>query len=177
MSRKKGKGIYNKYKGYARPEIQHYCKENLIKEEDFRFLSMNQWQNVYDKVLDNFVDYEYARYNGLHWFNINGGRKKEIFYMYDSRDDWEWVLKLPEIVRESEEMLYLLLDEGGIKSKFWIAEGKANVIAKLLHEELVNDDYYIVQKKYEWMITKNHHEMISFIGRQDKLNIEVLKNS
>ena len=174
MSRKKQKGIFNKYKGYLRAEVQRYCRENSIKEEEFHFLSLNQWQNVYDKVLDNFVDYKYSHYNGLHWFNTNGVGKKG-FYVYDSREDWDWVLKLPEIVGDSEEMLYLLLEEGGMKSKFWIAEGKADIIARLLYEGLFNDDYYIVHKKYNWMITRNHHEMICFIGEEDKLNIEVLK--
>lgn len=62
-------------------------------------------------------------------------------------------------------MVYLLLDEEGVREKFWIAEGTPQRIAELLYEEVhCNCDYYIVDKKYNWLITCNHHEIIQFIG-------------
>lgn len=39
------------------------------------------------------------------------------------------------------------------------------VIAELLYEEVhCGCDYYIVDKKYNWLVTCNHHDIIQFIG-------------
>ena len=40
------------------------------------------------------------------------------------------------------------------------------VIAELIYEEVHWDcDYYIVDKKYNWLITCNHHDIIQFVGK------------
>lgn len=37
MGKHKQKGPFNCYKGELRGEIQHFCRENAISEEDFIF--------------------------------------------------------------------------------------------------------------------------------------------
>lgn len=165
----------NEYKGLLRKEIQSYCKDNSIKNEDFHFLSLYQWQNVYDKILENFADYAWTRHNGLHWLNTNGIYKKSVCYSFDSREQWDWILKLPDMLENTEEMLYFVLEEEGQKSKFWIAEGKMKTIAQIIYEGLFDDDYYIVDKKYRWMITRNHHGVVAFVGEVPIVKFEEMK--
>lgn len=37
----------------VRLEIAKYCRDNLVSKEDFRFLGIYEWENVYDKVLEH----------------------------------------------------------------------------------------------------------------------------
>lgn len=173
---KRKKGIWNNYKGGLRIAVQRFCDENHIDEETFRFLSIYQWEDVYQKVIGNFVDKSRGYQAGLHWLNTNGvfREDKEIQAVFDSRDSWGWVLELPGLVDEGKEMAYLLLEESGQWEKFWIGEGTLDGIARILEEGLYSSDYYIVDKKYRWMITCNHHGCVVFVG--DGLNMDRIED-
>lgn len=167
----KEKGIYNEYKGFVRPEIQTYCREHHIEENEFHFINIYKWESVYYKVMENF--FEESEKNKrrcwwkLHWSNTNGGLLPAET-CFDSRGCYEWILKIPELIKEKDKMVYLLLDEGisAGREKFWIAEGNTTIIAELLYEEVhCGCDYYIVDKKYNWLITCNHHDIIQFVGK------------
>lgn len=164
----KEKGIWNKYKGFVRAEIQTYCREHHIEENEFHFINIHKWESIYYQVMENFLEESEKNTRqcwwSLHWSNVNGGLlPAEI--SFDSYGCYDWILQLPEFIKEKDKMVYLLLDEEGVKEKFWIAEGTPERIAELLYEEVhCNCDYYIVDKKYKWLITCDHHEIIQFIG-------------
>ena len=134
-----------------------------IPTEKFHFVSMYNWEDIYQKVLSNFADWKWIRQNkSLHWLNVNGILAKDVVvrYSFDSRDQWDWILKLPDLI--GDNIVYLLIEE---VSKFWVAQGDPTTIAQILHEGLYDLDYYIVDRKYQWMITCNHHQMILFMQK------------
>ena len=94
----KKKGIFNIFKGAVREDILKYCEEKNIKESEFRPVSIYQWEDIYNKIVDEFVDKTTYYKQGLHWLNINCyfRKEKEIQYSYDSRDNW--ILYLLEFV-------------------------------------------------------------------------------
>lgn len=159
----KKKGIFNIFKGAVREDILKYCEEKNIKEREFRMVSIYRWEDVYNKVIDEFVDKTKSYKQGLHWLNIDCcfHKEKKIQYSYDSRDNWEWILNLREFVENTEKQAYYLVEEG---TKFWIFEGTLDRISEMVYEGFFLHDYYIVDKKYQWMITCNHHEGILFAG-------------
>ncbi|MDE7367278.1 MAG: hypothetical protein K2N24_07980, partial [Lachnospiraceae bacterium] len=69
--------IYHKWRG-LRLEITEYITQHRIPESNFRFLGIYEWKNIYDKVLERFVDEQYSRKHGLHWSNTNDGFQKSI---------------------------------------------------------------------------------------------------
>lgn len=158
-----------------RLEIAEYCRDNHISEEDFCFLGIYQWQNVYDKVLECFVDKQYARKNGLYWANINGGFRKVVQRIYSFQEgvgnnlSYEWIEKLPEIVKC--EKVYLLLEE--YSQKYWIAECSPSVVHLIINEAVGHIDYYITDKKFNWLITQNHHNIVQFLG--EGLEVDVIE--
>ncbi len=87
-----------------RLEVIRYCKEKDIPESDFRFLGIYEWQNVYGRLLEKFVDGEYARGHGLYWSNIEGGLRKDMEKIYsfvvgsENYVSYEWMESLAEIV-------------------------------------------------------------------------------
>jgi len=160
---KKKKGVFNFFRGGCRADILKYCEEQQIPKDQFCPLSIPKWQDIYEKVVDNFRDKSKDYKQGLHWLNITGDfrKGKQIVHAFDSREQWEWIYKLPSLVDGTDKIAYLLIEEG---NKFWIFEGVLERIAQILYEGFYLDDYYIVDRKYRWMVTCNHHMIILFIG-------------
>ena len=82
-------------------------------------------------------------------------------------------------------MVYFLIDKGNrdwyFGEIFWIFEGYVPELIKVL--DLLNDtafllhgwlDYYIISKKYTWLIGFNHHDIISCLG--EGLNLDCFQN-
>ena len=166
--------MYNKWKG-LRLEITQYCQENNILENDFRFLGIYEWQNVYDRLLKKFVEERYAKEYGLDWSNIRGGFRKDIDRIYtfqggyENNASYEWIEKLSEIVKC--ETVYLFLEERKQKAKYWIAECTPSVVYRII--DVNPTDYYITNKKFDWLITENHHDIVQFIGKG--LDVDIIK--
>jgi len=157
--------VLHKWTG-VRLEVAQFCQENRILQDDFHFLGIYEWQNIYDKVLEHFVDEQYARRNGLYWANTNDGFRQDIPVIYVFQEgvndclSYEWIERLPEIVRCDK--VYLLLEEGS--QKYWIAESSPSVVGMIINEAIGHTDYYITDKKFNWLISANHHNIVQFIG-------------
>ena len=168
---------YHKWKG-LRLEVVQYCQENHISEKDFRLLGIHEWKNIYDSVLEHFVDEWYARNCGLYWSNIENGFKKNIDRIYafaegvGNNASYEWIEHLAEIV--NCEKVYLLLEEDKQRAKYWIAECNPEIVHFIINEALEPIDYYITDKKFNWLITENHHDFVQFIG--EGLDVEIIKD-
>lgn len=143
----------------------------------FHRLGSDRWQSVYASITEKFADKTRTWKNGLHWASINGYSPKVMAELQGCfpADSQNWFRLLPEILPKSGDgMVYFLLDLGGdwyCGEKFWIFEAGTAELVKAL--ELLNQnaflglgwpDYYIVSKKYNWIIGYNHHDIVSLIG-------------
>ena len=168
---------YKKWNG-LRLEVAKYCQENKIYENDFRFLGIYEWQNVYERLLKTFVDERYARKCGLHWSNIEAGFREDIDKIYIFREGsehhalYEWIERLPEIVKC--EKVYLFLEDYQQAAKYWAAECNTSVVPLIINDALYPADYYITDKKFSWLITENHHDIVQFIGKG--LDVDIIKD-
>lgn len=164
--------LFHKWKG-LRLELSQYTAEHNISENTFRFLGIYEWQNVYSKVLEAFVDEQYSRTNGIHWSNINNGFRKDIDIIYyfqihpENNITYEWIEKLPEII--NDDKVYLIMEDA-LLSKYWLAECTPSVIDFIINDTYSVGDYYITDKKFNWLITENHHDFIKFLGKGLDLN-------
>ncbi len=168
--------LYNKWNG-LRLDIVKYCKENNISKYDFRFLGIYEWQNVYYNVLKHFVKESYSIKNGLYWSNIENGFKEYINKIYVFQEGiknnagYEWLERLSEIVKC--EKVYILIEEDNQNTKYWVAECKPSVVHLIINEAIEPTDYYITDKKFNWLITENHHDIVQFIG--EGLDADIIK--
>lgn len=168
--------LSHKWTGFRR-ELAEYMAEHKIPERDFRFLGIYEWKNVYDKVLEHFVDGQYARACGLHWSNIENGFQRDIGRIYDfayeGENSWQWLERLPEIVK-CEKVYLFLEDDERQRSKYWIAVCSPAVVHLVINDTYLSGDYYITDKKFNWLITENHHEIVHMIGRG--LDVKVIED-
>lgn len=156
-----------------------------ISKDCFQRVRNGKWEEIYQTITQNFANKTKVWKNGLHWANTNGYSPKSMEKLLGCFpvDYATWFYMLPEIIPESG-MVYLLLDYGDrdwyYGEKFWIFESYIPGLVKAL--DLLNKscflgmgwlDYYIVSKKYKWIIGFNHHHRVSVVG--EGLQVDCLK--
>lgn len=161
-----GSQMHHEWSGF-RQELSQYMTEHKIPETEFRFVNIYKWKNIYDKVLEHFIDGQYAKAHGLHWANVEDGFKKGLdriyVFSYRKKDSYKWLERLPEIVKC--EKVYLLLEAWNRQDhKYWIAECSPAVVDLVINDTYLSEDYYITDKKFNWLITGNHHDVVQMIG-------------
>lgn len=157
-------------------------EHELIKQCGFsndRFHKVRnaQYQNVYKQITEKYADKTKIWKNGLHWANTNGYSPKSMqdFAGCFAADFATWFYLLPQIIPD-DSMVYFLIDIGDrdwhLGETFWIFESYIPELIQAL--DLLNStaflsrgwpDYYIVSKKYQWLIGFNHHDVVSCIGK------------
>ncbi len=175
--RKKPRQNDRKYRQHQFPYAwEHECIKQLgISPQFFHKVHSSKWKHIYDQITETFVDKTKTWRNGLHWANTNGYAPKCTRLGAYQTDTEKWFLHLPQIIGDTECNVYFLLDNGGAyeQSKFWIFEVRVKELIQILdlcYETVFLDvglgwpDYYIVSKKYEWLIGYNHHDIVSFVG-------------
>ncbi|MDE6127877.1 MAG: hypothetical protein K2G16_01620 [Lachnospiraceae bacterium] len=171
--------------GIFRLEHEVITKCGILKEH-FHKVSGNQWENIYQKIVEKYADKTKIWKNGLHWANVNGYSPKSMkkFLGCYAVDYATWFYSLPQIIKDEDKMVYFLIDKGSdwyAGEEFWIFESDIPELVKALdvlnHTAFLDNgwlDYYIVSKKYKWIIGCNHHDIISCIG--EGLNLDCFKN-
>ena len=160
----------------VRGDIAKYCKDNNISEKQVKLLGITQWQNVYKKVLDSFVDHSFSYHNGLHWANTNNGIRSDVDMVFAFREgmpdtaSYEWLERLPVIV--GDQKVYLLIEESS--EKYCICECDSSAVHLVINEAIYPSDYYITDKKFNWLISENHHDVVLFLG--NSLNEEKIRS-
>ena len=161
-------------------------KNCAISKNRFHKVKGAQWKNIYKIITEKYADKTKTWKNGLHWANTNGYSPKSMknFLGCFSVDYSTWFHFLPQII-SGNYMVYLLIDKGGdwySGEQFWIFESYIPELIKAL--DLLNQtaflntgwsDYYIVSKKFQWIIGFNHHDIISCVG--EGLNLNCFKNT
>ncbi len=87
-----------------------------------------------------------------------------------------WVARLPQILPESERFVYVLFeDTKNYQPKYWVYEMCIPELICILGEVCGLDDFYIVSKKFEWLISECHEDIVSFVG--NSLNLSCFDES
>lgn len=156
-----------------------------IAKEHFHKVSGSQWENIYHKITEKYADKTKIWKNGLHWANVNGYSPKSMKQLLGccAVDRSTWFHFLPQMIDDENKMVYFLIDKGNdwyLGEKFWIFESYIPELVKALdflnHTAFFDNgwlDYYIVSKKYQWIIGFNHHDIISCLG--EGLNLDCFK--
>ena len=159
-------------------------KQCVVSKDRFHKVSGNQWEKIYQTIAEKYADKTKTWKNGLHWANTNGYSPKSMKHFLGcySVSYSTWFYDLPRIISE-DGMVYFLIDRGGDLHDgecFWIFESHVPELVKVL--ELLNQtaflntgwpDYYLVSKKFRWIIGFNHHDIVSCVG--EGLNTRFLK--
>ena len=168
MSQTPGKPIkklHTAFPYWFESRVQAVCG---IPKARFHKVRGDRWESICQRITDTFADKTRSWKNGLHWAGVNGYSPKAMKHLTDcfQADYQRWFLTLPELV--DDDMVHFLIDYCG--TKFLLYEsGVAELVQALT---LLNQtgflglgfhEYYLVSKKFQWIIGFNHHDVVSVV--------------
>jgi hypothetical protein len=129
----------------------------------FRTVGINEWEPIMKKIEERFVKDQFNKW--VWWWD---GHFKDPVYA-------SGLFKAPFVILNElvpvQELVWFIAE--GRKNKFWLFEGDIESIQKVIGESYAFE-YYIVSKKYEWLLCENHHDVLFGVG---EIIIERLKQA
>ena len=93
------------------------------------------------------------------WWESFKGRHYSLFIEHGQAYEY-----LNQLIDVREQVWFVACDIGHDPSKFWLFQGRIQAIQSILREHYAFD-YYLVSKRYEWLLCENDHSVL--IGLKD----------
>lgn len=154
----------------TRNEVERVIKEKQINRSNCFECSKISYRSIIEKTERVFV-----RNGGdIHWANMGRWNPELECGTVDISDDRMWVKKLPLIIPDSKKPVYVLLEDClNFEPKYWVYEMRIPELICIIGEACGLDDFYIVSKKFDWIISECHEDIVSFVG--SGLNLSCFK--
>lgn len=144
-----------------RNEIERVIKEKHINRSNCFECSKTAYSAIIKKIEQTFVFHG----GSIHWSNMGRFNPKLRCKMQDISEDRMWVTKLPDILPEHEKLVYVLFEDSvNFEPKYWLYEMCIPELICIIGEACGLDDFYIVSKKFDWLISECHEDIVSFVG-------------
>lgn len=157
----------------VRKNVEQIVKDFSLNRDRVFEVSKQSYDEITKKIEHTFV----AHGGTIHWANMGNFKPNIPLLSVDCSSNTLWFEKLDEMI-PPQNAVYVLLEEYRQNPKYWLYEMHLEELKVMLRELEFLKDYHIVSKKYDWLISENHHGIVSFVG--DKLNLssikELLKN-
>ncbi len=153
---------------YIRNEIERVIKDNHIDRSNCFECSKTTYNSIIKKVEQVFV----LHGGNIHWSNMgNGFNPKWMCRTKNISEDRMWVTKLPSIIPKSERFVYVLFEDcKNFEPKYWVYEMCIPELICIIGEVYGLNDFYIVSKKFDWLISECHEDVVSFVGNSLNLS-------
>ncbi len=152
---------------YIRNEIERAIKEGNINRLNCFECSKSTYSSIIKKTEQTFVH----KGGNIHWSNMGRFNPKLKCITKDVSKDRMWVKKLPEIIPRKDSAVYALFEDTlSYQPKYWVYEMCIPELIYIIGEINGLEDFYIVSKKFEWLISENHEEIVSFVSDSLKLS-------
>ncbi len=147
---------------FIRNEIERVIKENCIERSRCFECSKIMYSSIIKKIEQTFV----LHGGDIHWSNMGHGFNPKLqCKTRDISKDRMWVARLPQILPEREKFVYALFeDRKNYQPKYWVYEMGIPELICIIAEVYGLNDFYIVSKKFEWLISECHEDVVSFVG-------------
>ncbi|MGR6542602.1 DUF6756 family protein [Paenibacillus tundrae] len=139
----------------VRLEIEELIKKCSINRQELFEVRKDQWKSILDHIEKHFLKKTHYTQD-LHW---GWNRLREPHYAL--RFNEQPYRSIKEII--ADEWIWFIAED--YNDKMWIYEGDKNIIFDKIIPELYHlDEYFLVSKKYEWLVCEDHHEIVHFSG-------------
>jgi len=141
-----------------RQQINLAAAALCLKPTEFRQIRVHQYQDILLSIIDHFTTLGRKGWNAPWWDHFKG-----VEIGIHTTDAYKL---LPELVPSEERVWFVAEDWGRNKRDggFWLFEGKIQAIVSVLGE-MFGFEYYVVSKKFEWLLCENHHDILIGVGQ------------
>lgn len=153
----------------VRKNIEQIIKDFSLDRNKVFEVSKQKYSEILKKITYTFS----LNNETIHRANMGHYKQGLSVTASDCSNNTLWFEKLGEIIPRSENAFYVLTEECRQRPKYWVYEMHTQELKTILREAEFLNDYYIVSKKFDWLISENHHGIVSFIG--DRLNLSTVE--
>lgn len=157
MMKKKRSVLKNEWP-FLRADIERVIKELNLREQEFCPLKINEWESV-EKNIEKYFLVEQPKRISRSW--LWSDLKCEYYAKGFSDDPY---LSLNLLVSEKEQVYFIVNETINEKTKYWYYEGTVEKVIEVIGEAVGIDEYYLVSKKYKWLLCVNHHNVLMGTG-------------
>ena len=157
---------------YIRSEIERVIKEKKINRANCFECSKGSYKLIIKKIEQRFV----LHGGNIHWSNMGNGFNTALpCQTKNIAGNSMWIENLPVIIPAYEKFVYALFEDSlNFKPKYWLYEMCLPELICIINEVNGLGDFYIVSKKFNWLISECHEDIVSFVGSQ--LNLSCFKS-
>ncbi|WP_336770840.1 DUF6756 family protein [Paenibacillus sp. MMO-58] len=138
-----------------RDEIEELLK-SLKSHEHLVERNKNVWRPVIKNIEEKFIQKQHYT-NSLHWGWQRLRDPQYLFRLVDVPNNY-----IKYFV--TDDRVWFIVED--YRDKMWLYEGDPNFISKNVIPELMHlREYYLVSKKYEWLLCVNHHNIVFGSGQ------------
>jgi len=128
-----------------------------IKPDEFNAVGIYEWPEIMKKIEESFIIKKNSNIKFNRWWE----NLKEP--QYGINVDSHPFHCINQLIDGNEKIWFVACDSNNDPSKFWLFQGYIKPILKLLDEHY-RFEFYLVSKKYEWLLCLNHHDNLIGLG-------------
>lgn len=136
-----------------RTEISQTCEDLDIPSTYFAEVDIHDWEPIEKKIWAAFT----LRTNSSWRWNL----LKVPYFSFRHPESYKY---LTQLTSDEERVYFIVEDRMNQKTRFWLYEGKMMAVQMVLSEMYNYHEFYIVSKKYDWILCYNHHDYMIGTG-------------
>jgi hypothetical protein len=129
-----------------------------IPRKDFEAVGIHAWPAILQKIEAAFVMKTNSNTRFNWWWE--SFKKPQYRIFFEKTHAWDC---LPHVVTTPEKVWFVACDDDHDPSKFWLFEGTIHAIHLLLGNSHAFE-YYIISKKYAWLLCETDHSVLVGLG-------------
>ncbi|MFN8576748.1 MAG: DUF6756 family protein [Candidatus Sericytochromatia bacterium] len=149
----------------TRIDIELARKQLNISKDVFCEVGIEKWKKIKHKFEEKFIKKDSYKMQPYWYWSFF--KYKTEYIDANGRQYF-----LTEKLFSKNEIAYFFILDSWLDGKFWFYEGNIESINKIVYECCL-DEYYILDKKYEWFMCCTHH--LGFLGYGEKIEKRMRK--
>jgi hypothetical protein len=148
-----------------RERIIGLARSLKISREDFNVGPFIDWPGIQKRIEERFIIKTHSDLQPAEWPLHFKGKQQVI--RSRTFEPYEY---LDELLPEDEKVWLLLPDIASNSTKLWLFQGYVKPIHKVL-SMLPKSPFYLIAKKYEWLLFNDQEDAFIGLGDPGKLNL------
>lgn len=141
-----------------RSDIEVSRKRLCINTQDFSEVAHFAYKTILKKIWNRFTK---LGHKAEDYFWINSHIENAIGYQPKSGEATGANLK--DIVPPCDKVWFVGQQTMNEQPKYWLYEGALHAVVEIL-DDMYFFDFYIVEKKFNWIVSENHHGILIASG-------------
>ena len=139
-------------------ELVQVAQSLGILPHDFSAVGIHEWPSIMRNIESAFVIKMNSNTRFNWWWESFKGIKCRIFFEDDTAST-----VLDQLIEQQEKVWFVACDTDHDPSKFWLFQAMVKSIQLVVSEHYFFE-YYIISKKYEWLLCETDHSVLIGLG-------------